>query len=204
MRPHRTREKLGYWTGAVSPEGVLPHSHKREVFFLAATAISPAMWGHGGFTKHVRLLPFTQHSTNYSSKVKRFCLAFMEQASLPAEGMIAACPIKEALHFLYRITLVRFFFVLQVCVSCSSPHPGSQHVSILFLTVVQDTAEGMLRGQFEVWIASTVLVTALLGWNTAVVALPHQVVPVPATTDALSLALYVKSSEMCQNACAYE
>lgn len=54
----------------------------------------------------------------------------------------------------------------------------------------------MLRGQFKVWIGSTVLAAAFLGWHTAVLALPHQVVPVPATTDALSLVLYVKSSEI--------
>lgn len=70
---------------------------------------------------------------------------------------------------------------------------------ILFLTVVQDTAEGMLRGRFKVWIGSTVLAAAFLGLHAAVLALPHQVVPVPATTDALSLVLYVKSSEICAN-----
>lgn len=74
--------------------------------------------------------------------------------------------------------------------------PSHQHVSTLFLTVAQDTGEGMLRGQFKAWVDSAVLATAFLGWSAAVLALPHQVVPVPATTDALSLVLYVKSSEI--------
>lgn len=48
------------------------------------------------------------------------------------------------------------------------------------------------------WVTSVLLAaTVILGKRTVgVLALPHEVVPVPRTTDALSLTLYVKSSEI--------
>lgn len=48
------------------------------------------------------------------------------------------------------------------------------------------------------WVTSVLLATAaIIGKRTVgVLAVPHAVVPVPRTTDALSLTLYVKSSKL--------
>lgn len=52
----------------------------------------------------------------------------------------------------------------------------------------------MMEERARAWVASIVLMMMALG-RSAVLALPHEVIPMPRTTDALSLALYVKSSE---------
>lgn len=52
-----------------------------------------------------------------------------------------------------------------------------------------------MSGERMSWIASLVLIMGYLG-RRVVLALPHEVVALPGTTDALSLRLYVSSSEL--------
>ena len=58
------------------------------------------------------------------------------------------------------------------------------------------TYAGRMRGERIPWITSFVLTLGCLLGRTAVLALPHEVVAVPGTTDALSLRLFVAKSEL--------
>lgn len=52
-----------------------------------------------------------------------------------------------------------------------------------------------MRGERVRWIASFALALEYLGRRATVLALPHEVVALPGTTDALSLRLFVAKSE---------
>ena len=76
---------------------------------------------------------------------------------------------------------------------------GTPSGSRSFLTYLLDHFRVVLRvdmsGERMSWIASLVLIMGYLG-RRVVLALPHEVVALPGTTDALSLRLYVSSSEL--------